>query len=153
MIKNLPILLEGNLLLRQVCVPVDKVGPEEMDLALSMTSTMVKANGIGLAANQVGKNIQLLVMDTLYTSKFEGASAIMFNPEILHGENTVISKEGCLSLPGKLVEVERFNKIKVRYLNIQNHYVIREFVGLPARVIQHEMSHLEGKVLSDFIEE
>jgi len=149
MIKKLPILLEGDPILREICTPVKYVHQEEMDLALSMTSTMISANGIGLAAPQVGKTIQLLVMDTLYTDKFDGASAIMFNPELLHGEGRVVYKEGCLSIPKKFVEVERFAKIKVRYLNIQNKPIVREFKGLAAIVIQHEMDHLVGIILSD----
>jgi peptide deformylase len=149
MIKKLPILLEGDPILREICTPVKYVHQEEMDLALSMTHTMVHANGIGLAAPQIGKTIQLIVMDTLYVDKFDGASAIMFNPELLHGEGRVTYKEGCLSIPKKFVEVERFAKIKVKYLNIQNKTIIREFKGLAAIVIQHEMDHLVGVILSD----
>src|SRR4030067_982026 len=98
MIKKLPIILEGDPILRQVCTPVKYVHREEMDLALSMTHTMISANGIGLAAPQIGKSIQLIVMDTTY-SEHGATSAIMFNPELLHGEGRVTSKESCLSIP------------------------------------------------------
>ena len=150
MVKRLPILLEGDPILRIPSVPVESVTPELQDLALSMTSTMVHASGLGLSAPQIGKNIQLIVIDTTYVQKFGGASAIMFNPELLHGEGLIESEEGCLSLPKKTVKVERFAKVKIKYLNIQNQSIIREFTGLSAIVVQHEISHLEGKLLSDY---
>lgn len=146
--KKLKIFKEGDPELRVKCKPVKYVFREQMDLALDMCTTMIAANGIGLSANQVGKDIQLLVIDTSYT-EYGGTSAIMFNPEILHGEGTVLSKEGCLSIPGKTVEIERYKKIKVKYLNIQNNDTIRMFEGLAAIAIQHEMDHLNGIILSD----
>ena len=146
--KKLPILLEGNPILRIPCIPVRYIDRELMDLALSMCRTMVAAQGIGLSAPQIGKSIQLLVVDTIY-SESNGTSAIMFNPELLHGEGSVINKEGCLSIPGKVVEIERFAKVKVKYKSIQNQEIIREFVGLAAIAVQHEMDHLNGIILSD----
>lgn len=150
MIKKLPILLEGDPLLRVVCQPIEKVTAELQDLALSMTHTMVHSNGIGLSAPQIGKSIQLLVVDTTYTER-GGTAAIMFNPELLHGEGKVTSKEGCLSFSKNyFVEVERFVKVKMKYLNIQNKPIIREFTGLAAIALQHELDHLNGIILSDY---
>jgi peptide deformylase len=151
MIQKLPILLEGNPILRIPCTPVKYVHKEDMDLALSMTKTMIHANGIGLSAPQIGKSIQLIVVDTTYVEP-GGTSAIMFNPEIIESEGEVTSLEGCLSLPDKLVKVKRKEKIKVRYLNIQNQPIERKFTGVAAIAIQHELMHLQGKILSDYID-
>lgn len=150
MINKLTILPDSDPILRIPCSPVESVTPELQDLALSMTKTMVHANGIGLAGPQVGHSIQLIVMDTMYQEKFNGASAIMFNPEILHGEGLIRSKETCLSFSKTYsVEVDRFSKVKIKYLNIQNQSIIREFKGLAAIVLQHEIEHLQGILLSD----
>ncbi len=148
---QLKIVLEGNPILREPCEAVKKVTPELVKLASDMCQTMILANGIGLSAPQVGRKVQLLVYDTSLVEK-NGSTAIMFNPEILHGENACDSIEGCLSLPGKEIKVERFKKIKVKYLNIYNEIVIRELNGLSAVVVQHEIDHLHGIILSDYEE-
>lgn len=147
--KKLQILKEGDPILREVCVPVERVTSELMDLAFSMSVTMIGSSGIGLAAPQIGKAIQLIVFDTSYTDRYDGTSGILFNPELLHGEGSIRLKEECLSIPGKRVEVERYAKVKIKYLNVQNQMVIREFKGLTAVVVQHEMDHLAGIILSD----
>lgn len=147
--KKLPILKEGDPILREICTPVEKVTPELMDLAFDMIRTMTHSDGIGLAAPQIGRPIQLLVFDTFYTDKYEGTSGILFNPELMHGEGSICLKEQCLSIPGKKVEVERYAKVKIKYLNVQNQIVIREFKGITAVVVQHEMDHLAGIILSD----
>ena len=149
MTTKLKVLLEGDPALRVVCEPVKEVTSELMGLAFNMSATMVAAGGIGLAAPQVGRNIRLLIMDTSYVTGYKGPSAIMFNPEIMHGEGNACIEEMCLSIPGKKVKVNRYAKVKVKYINIQNAAVIREFSGLAAIVIQHEMDHLDGIILSD----
>jgi peptide deformylase len=113
---------------------------------------MINANGVGLAAPQVGRKIQLIVYDTTFSEE-NGSTAIMFNPEIMHGEGICESIEGCLSLPGRSIKVERNRKIKVKYLNIYNEIVIRELTGLAAVAVQHEIDHLHGIILSDYEEQ
>ena len=149
---KLKIILEGDPILRGPTEPVKKVTPELSKLALDMCETMVSARGIGLAAPQVGKKIKLLVYDTTFVED-GGSTAIMFNPEILHGEGVCESIEGCLSLPGRMIVVERHKKIKIKYLNIYNETVVRELNGMAAIVVQHEIDHLLGIILSDYEEQ
>lgn len=149
---KLKIIFEGDPILRGTCVPVKKVTSEFINLALDMCETMIEAEGIGLAAPQVGKKIQLLVYDTTFSEE-NGSTAIMFNPEIMHGEGSCISMEGCLSLPGRRIPVDRYKKIKIKYLNIYGEIVIRELTGLAAVVVQHEIDHLQGILLSDYEEQ
>lgn len=146
--SKLKIVLEGDPILRGPCEPIEKVTPQLVQLALDMCETMVKANGIGLAAPQIGKKLQLLVYDTTF-SEDNGSTAIMFNPTILTKEGIRNSTEGCLSLPGRKIVVERYSKIKVKYLNIYGELVIRTLEGLAAVVVQHEIDHLYGILLSD----
>jgi peptide deformylase len=149
---KLKIAFDGDPILRGPCEPVKKVTPELSKLALDMCETMINANGVGLAAPQVGRKIQLIVYDTTFSEE-NGSTAIMFNPEIMHGEGICESIEGCLSLPGRSIKVERNRKIKVKYLNIYNEIVIRELTGLAAVAVQHEIDHLHGIILSDYEEQ
>jgi len=146
--KKLAILLEGDPILKIPCEPIEEVTTELQTLAFNMCSTMIRSEGIGLAANQIGRSIQLLVVDTIY-NEMGGVSAIMFNPKLLKGEGSITTQEGCLSLPNKRIEVERYSRIEVEYTNIQNKCIIREFKGLAAIAIQHELDHLQGITLSD----
>ena len=114
-----------------------------------MLETMLHYNGIGLSAPQVGVSQQVIVFDTTEVEE-NGTSGIMFNPEILHGEKTVEFREGCLSLPHRKVLTKRSKRIKVKYLNMFNEPTIKEFEGLAAIVVQHEVDHLQGILLSDY---
>lgn len=149
---KLKILLEGDPALRGTCEPVKTITQELYKLALDMCETMVNAEGVGLSAPQIGRKIRLIVYDTTFAED-SGSTAIMFNPEILHGEMVCQSLEGCLSLPGRAISVERYAKIKVKYLNIYGETVIRELEGLAAIAVQHEIDHLNGTVLSDYEEQ
>lgn len=145
---KLNILLEGDPILRVPCVDVPEVTPGLRKLAIDMCETMVKSRGLGLAAPQIGQSIKLIVFDTS-NDENNGDSYIMFNPQILHGEGSVFFKEGCLSLPGVIVRTDRFRKVKVKYLNMDNMYKIVELNRLAAVVFQHEFDHLSGILLSD----
>jgi peptide deformylase len=149
---KLKILLDGDPGLRGVSAPVKEITKELKKLALDMCETMIHSGGIGLAAPQVGRKIQLIVFDTTF-SEDNGSTAIMFNPEIMHGEGVVSSVEGCLSLPGRQIPVERYKSIKVKYKNIYGEALIKTFDGLAAVVIQHELDHLQGIILSDYEEQ
>jgi peptide deformylase len=149
---KLKIILEGDPILRGPSEPVKKVTPELKKLALDMCETMIAAQGIGLAAPQIGRKKQLIIYDTTFAEE-NGSTAIMFNPEIMHGEGFCESVEGCLSLPGRAIKVERYSKIRIKYLNIYGEIVIRELTGLAAIVVQHEIDHLNGIVLSDYEEQ
>lgn len=108
-------------------------------LAQRMIQTMIRAGGIGLAANQVGERIRLFVMYV------DGEFFHCFDPSIeSHGDQVVTSGEGCLSFPGETCQVPRYQKIKARFANGAGHYQTRELSGLAARCFQHELDHLDG---------
>lgn len=109
-----------------------------------MMETMLLNKGIGLSAIQVGKPFRILVFDVGYQF------GILINPQIMAVGNTCKMKEGCLSLPGKQVEVDRYDQIKVRYHSIEGKPVEKDFSGLAAIVIQHEMDHFEGRLITDY---
>ena len=111
-------------------------------LAQRMIQTMLRENGIGLAANQVGLQIRLFVMYV------DGEFFHCFDPEIVqHSEETVISREGCLSFPGEFCMIARHARITVRFANSSGHYQTRELSGLAARCFQHELDHLSGMTM------
>jgi peptide deformylase len=124
---------------------------ERIDAALRseiarMGELMGDALGVGLAATQVGVLHRVLV----YRVQHEATLAALINPEIeWHGDELEIAEEGCLSLPEVLVEVERPVHVRVRALNQQGEPIMVEASGLEARVIQHEVDHLDGVLILD----
>ena len=139
-------------ILRTPCKPVKKVTPELLSIAKDMLEFMYKAPGVGLAANQVGLDIQLVVIDpTRDPEKMGKNSKILFNPKIIESSGKVTLDEGCLSLPGIFENVTRKSWVKVSYLNEKNEEKIIEGSGLLAQVIQHEIDHLNGKLYIDLL--
>jgi peptide deformylase len=123
-------------------------------LATSMLATMQYYNGVGLAGPQVGENVSILVFDCINISYNSMDSAIMFNPEILESsEEFSIAEEGCLSYPKIFVKVKRSLKIKVKYIDIAGRPMVRTYKGLAARIIQHEVDHLNAITMLDRAEE
>lgn len=153
----LEILIYGDPALREVARRVEAVTPELRQLAADMLETMYAAEGIGLAANQIGSLDRIVVVDTEWRRgrrKGEpaqpGAPMVMLNPEIV--EESVEddeSEEGCLSMPGLRGDVWRSIKIKVRYETLEGEQVERELKGLTARCAQHEVDHLNGVLFID----
>lgn len=150
-----PITAYGDPILRKKALPVKK-GTALQDFVQAMFATMYAANGIGLAAPQIGKSIRLFVVDlTPYreaktSPKFWKKALI--NPEI-HIDTTIepsTHEEGCLSIPHISVTIPRQEKITVSYFDTQWTWHQEEFTGFPARVIQHEYDHLEGKLHIDY---
>ena len=146
-----PILTEPNKLLRQISKPVDKVGDEERKLMDDMLETMYSANGIGLAAIQIGIPKRIIVMDI---SKNENKKEPQFfvNP-IIKNKNLIKStyEEGCLSVPNQFAEIDRPSKCEVEYLNYKGQKKLLKAEGLLATCIQHEMDHLEGILFIDYL--
>jgi len=134
----------GDPCLRAVSTALESVGASERVLIQAMIETMHEANGVGLAAPQVGINKQIIIIDV-----GEGAVA-MINPEILERRGTCVMEEGCLSVPEEHVEIERAEEITVRFLDQDG--VKREMTcsGLFARAVQHECDHLCGKLIVDY---
>ena len=145
------ILTEPNKLLRQVSKPVEIVGEQERKLMDDMLDTMYSANGIGLAAIQIGVPKRIIVMDL---SKDENKKEPMYfvNP-VIKNKNLEKAKyeEGCLSVPNQFAEIERPNGCEVEYLDYNGKKKILKADGLLATCIQHEMDHLEGILFIDYL--
>ncbi|MCP5373152.1 MAG: peptide deformylase [Hyphomicrobiales bacterium] len=131
--------------------PVDKVDGEIRQLMDDMLETMHSANGIGLAAPQVGVAKRILVMDVARPDE-DPQPIRMANPEVVwESEEEVLAEEGCLSLPDQYAEVVRPQKVRVRYLDHENEIRELEADGLLAKCVQHEMDHLDGVLFVDHL--
>ena len=149
-----PIVIFGAEVLRKPSVELTADYPDLKKLIEDMFLTMAAADGCGLAAPQIGKNIRLFVVDCSAWGEEDEACKdyrkAFINPEIYEvSEETELFNEGCLSLPGLHEDVRRPIAIRMRYLdeNLEPHDEL--FDGFRARVIQHEYDHLEGKVFTD----
>lgn len=147
----LPIITAPDPLLKVKCEPVAEVDADIARLMNDMLDTMYMAPGIGLAAPQIGVTKRILVVDV--SAKDGPREPIrMANPEIVwHSDELATYEEGCLSLPEQYADVERPEKIKVRFLDEKNEQQEREADGLLATCIQHEMDHLEGIIFVDHL--
>ena len=145
------ILTEPNKLLRQVSLPVEKVGNEERQLMDDMVETMYEAKGIGLAAIQIGVPKRIIVMDIGNKEK-EKEPMYFVNP-VIKNKNSEHStyEEGCLSVPNQFAEVDRPSTCEVEYLDYNGNKKILKASGLLATCIQHEMDHLEGILFIDYL--
>ena len=145
------ILTEPNKILRQISKPVESVGKEEQLLMDDMLETMYAANGIGLAAIQVGIPKRIIVMDI---SKDENKKEPMYfvNP-VIKNRNPVKStyEEGCLSVPNQFAEIDRPSKCDIEFLDYNGNKRTISADGLFATCIQHEMDHLEGILFIDHL--
>ena len=145
------ILTEPNNILRQVSKPVEKVGDDERKLMKDMLDTMYDANGIGLAAIQIGIPKRIIVMDI---SKDDEKKKPMYfvNPVIKNKDTAKATyEEGCLSVPNQFAEIDRPSKCEVEYLDFNGEKKILKAEGLLATCIQHEMDHLEGILFIDYL--
>ena len=145
------ILTEPNKILRQVSKPVDKVTKDEQILMDDMLETMYHANGIGLAAIQIGVPKRIIVMDI--AKKDEKKNPMYFVNPIIKNKNKDLStyEEGCLSVPNQFAEVDRPATCEVEYLDYNGEKKILKAHGLLATCIQHEMDHLEGILFIDYL--
>ena len=145
------ILIEPNKLLRQVSKPVNKVNKEIQSLMDDMLETMYSANGIGLAAIQIGIPKNLIVIDLL-TKEKKKDPMYFINPRIIK-QSSKISKydEGCLSLPNLFAEIQRPSECDVEYLDYDGKKKILKATGLLATCIQHEIDHLKGILFIDYL--
>ena len=145
------ILTEPNKILRQISQPVEKVGDEEKELMRDMLETMYDANGIGLAAIQIGIPKRIIVMDL---SKEENKKLPMYfvNPVIKKKNNEKATyEEGCLSVPNQFAEIDRPSKCEVEYLDYNGNKQNLQAEGLLATCIQHEIDQLEGILFIDYL--
>lgn len=136
-------------ILEKPCEPITKITDEIKQLARRMIKAMYEWNGIGLAAPQVGENIQLCVVDRARTTGEIGPPIIMINPEILHKKKPVPFEEGCLSIPKEGYKTERFTQITVRYTQMDGRKITVAAKAIFAIVIQHEVDHLNGITVAE----
>ena len=143
--------------LRQKTRPVTDFGPETQELIDNMIETMRAANGVGLAAPQIGRSLRLAVIEDMPKFDDEGNEIpdsrdlyAIANPEIVWESRTVVDGiEGCLSIPGYLGEVERAEAIRVRGLDRHGKKIRLRLKDWTARIFQHEIDHLDGVLYID----
>ena len=145
------ILVEPDIILRQKSQPVNTVGRDEQKLMNDMFDTMYAANGIGLAAIQIGVPQRIIVMD-ISRDKENKNPMYFVNPVIKNRDlEKSIYEEGCLSVPNQFAEIERSCKCEVEYLDYNGKKEILKAEGLLATCIQHEIDHLEGILFIDYL--
>lgn len=140
--------------LKQKCFEVREFGTEALrELALRMHATIKHkhSKGFGLAANQVGVMMRVIVINTMSNNKgATGYMGTLINPEILtYGDNVDVGNEGCLSFPDDRYDVVRSQMIRVRYQDLNGASIERNFSGLNAVVVQHEVDHINGVTMKD----
>ncbi len=160
---RLPILQYGNAVLRAKGKRIEQIDDRIRELAASMIETMHAANGVGLAAQQIGEALQLTVVDvsqvedrpsmlTLNGQRLDPKAAspfVLINPEVVLGRETALGIEGCLSFPEINAEIERAESVVVRAQNLAGEAIELEATGLLARALQHEVDHLNGILFID----
>lgn len=139
-------------ILRQKTVAVSVFDESLEYLARDMIETMRSVSAIGLAANQVGYEYRVVVVEVPYIpgDKLEdylGKPIVLVNPRIVESEGSILSVEGCVSLPDTQDTTRRFKKVKVEYQNLSGDTIEMSAEGLMAMCIQHEIDHLDGKTL------
>lgn len=138
-----------NEILRTVCKPIKRVDKMLEKLIRDMRETMDEEDGIGIAANQVGVNLRLALAKLNPGSDHETV-IVMINPEILtHAREKEENEEGCLSLRKKWGAVARYQSLTVQFYNKKMEKVTLSLTGLNARIIQHEIDHLDAKLFID----
>lgn len=159
----LPIVQYGDPILRQQCRPVDPADPGVIELVANMLETMVDANGVGLAAPQIGEDLQLAVVDVSHDpecvsylrvngedAEIEDIMPLVFiNPTLEYGQEKELGYEGCLSIQGIRCEVSRPMDVKATLPQLDGSTLVIETDGLLARALQHEIDHLNGILFTD----
>ena len=160
---KLPILQYGDPILRAKGKRIDKIDNHIRELAANMLETMHAANGVGLAAQQVGEALQLTVLDVSEvedrpsTMSLNGKDVdpktnmplVLINPQITLREATDVGTEGCLSFPEITAEIERAESVVVNAQTLEGDKIEIEATGLLARALQHELDHLKGILFID----
>lgn len=152
-----PIYLFGSEVLREVAVPVDLYGKEYIDnLVTDLKDTLAKAEGCGLAAPQIGESVRVLIVDGRDMADIypylEGFTRVMINPVIIEeSEKKCTYSEGCLSIPGIYCDVSRPESMTVEYYDENLEKKTETFDKFACRMIQHEMSHLDGDLFVDHV--
>jgi peptide deformylase len=148
-----PIVVYGDPVLKRKAIEIEK-GTDLKQLIEDMFETMDAANGIGLAAPQIGKGIRLFVVDgrPLEDEEIGDFVQVFINPIVVeeYGEEWSF-EEGCLSIPNIREEIERPENLKIKYYDENWNFCEEEFDGMKARIIQHEYDHIEGILFTDYL--
>lgn len=148
-----PITVYGDKILRKKVDPVTMIDDKTIEIIKYMFDTMKYANGIGLAANQIGLNKQIFIVDISQVEGYEKIKPItMINPKIVDKSSETVSiEEGCLSIPDVRAEVIRPKEITIKYYDLDMNEQQTDASDLYSRVIQHEYDHLKGILFTDLI--
>ena len=144
----LEILTYPHPLLKKRCLEVEKIDGEVKRLIHDMTETMYEANGVGLAACQVGVSKRVIVLDVSPLDPEQDLFALV-NPEIVAEEEEIDHEEGCLSVPDCLETIKRKQKVRVRGMSPEGKEIELEAQGILAIALQHEVDHLNGVLILD----
>jgi peptide deformylase len=141
-----------NPLLYEVSKKVNEIDEEIITLVGNMVETMYAVEGVGLAAVQIGFLKRIFVVDPTFAGGTKQDPALVFiNPEIIHMENEIKEEEGCLSLPGIFIQVKRFANSTIKAQNLEGEFFEMDGENILSRAFQHEMEHLNGKLIIDKI--
>lgn len=145
----LDIVIHPNETLRTLCSEVETVNKKIKKLCKDMVSTMNNHDGLGLAAPQIGETVRIIAFKNQETF----SDTIMINPKIIsYTKNMGILQEGCLSIPGTLVNVIRPEEIVVEFTTVKGNQQRKKFGGMNSRIIQHEIDHLDGRLIIDYLQ-
>jgi len=135
-------------ILRYQSKPIRRVDAELKSVAAEMLNLMYEFDGVGLAANQVNLPLRVFVANPSGT-RGDGEELVVLNPELQLPKGTEVDREGCLSLPGLFAEVRRAKQIYLSGYDLQGNAIERQLDGFLARIVQHEVDHLNGKFFFD----
>jgi peptide deformylase len=145
----IPIKIYGEHVLREKSNTIENLNGDLVQFLNDMNETMRAANGLGLAANQVGKKVRAFTIDLSHFDVL-AEPKIIVNPEIMEVSGELVTgEEGCLSFPGLYQMIQRPNKVTIRTLNLDGREYYFEAEGLVARVVLHEIDHLDGVLFID----
>jgi len=140
-------------MLKGLCGPVGAIGPNERQLATNLIDTMYAAPGcVGLAAPQIGVASRAFVMDVSVMKKppqGHHGLVVLFDPEVIHATGSNRAREGCLSVPDFTCDVRRADTIVVRGVTPEGAIAVLDATGFEARALQHELDHLDGRLILD----
>lgn len=137
----------GDPILRKICQPVEKIGKIEKHTFSQMAEVLFKNHALGIAAPQIGLPWRIIAVRT------DGRLLHLVNPTILEKEGEDVLTEGCLSIPEVFIKVPRFQKIKVQGVDEKGEKITVKAEGMLARVLQHEIDHLNGVLIIDYATE
>jgi len=135
--------------LKRKSLPVEELSEDLERLLDDMTETLRDADGVGLAAPQVGRNIRALVVDVPLPESEEREFYELINPEVVSSQGFQVGEEGCLSVPGFFADIRRKNRVRVSALNRKGKRFTIDADGMLSRVLQHEIDHLDGILFFD----